>query len=136
MQTFLNFIETELDYKEFIDNEGLIVLDVYSEWCGPCFSMIKYIREVFMDYLFLKHQYPTYNLHIALCKVNNIPQLSTFTNNSEPTWIFLMVCLIYGKIIINLSFFIFLKNKEIVQVIYGSNAIKLTNSIKDRLFTE
>lgn len=90
-QPFLATIETQLDFEELVKNDGLIVLDVYSEWCGPCFAMIKYTREVFMDYLLTKPTQQTVNLHIGLCKVDHIEQLSEFANNSEPTWIFLKV---------------------------------------------
>lgn len=89
---FLNLIETEIDYEIFIKRPGLIVLDVYSNWCGPCFAMFKYLRNLFVNYSFTKENDDDEDLlHFGLCKVDNIKQLNIFSNNSEPTWIFINV---------------------------------------------
>lgn len=91
-------MESELEFEEFIRKDGLIVLDVYSAWCGPCFSMIKYLREVFMDYSQHKPIEQADYLHFGLCKVDNIRHLNEFANNCEPTWVFIKVLYFCGPI--------------------------------------
>ncbi|KAK4004485.1 hypothetical protein OUZ56_006218 [Daphnia magna] len=59
-----------------------VVVDVYSEWCGPCTAMASHLKEI-------KLQLGDDFLHCALAKADCIGQLSKFRSRSEPTWLFL-----------------------------------------------
>jgi thiol-disulfide isomerase/thioredoxin len=77
-------IETEAHWKLLLRREGLIVVEVYAGWCGPCLSMVNILRKVKVD---------ANDDRLTLATVNseNIAELRIFKGQSEPAWIFMGV---------------------------------------------
>ncbi|XP_045031124.1 thioredoxin domain-containing protein 3 isoform X2 [Daphnia magna] len=75
-------VATNEEWEELTKLQGLVVVDVYSEWCGPCTAMASHLKEI-------KLQLGDDFLHCALAKADCIGQLSKFRSRSEPTWLFL-----------------------------------------------
>ncbi|XP_029049566.2 uncharacterized protein LOC114879127 [Osmia bicornis bicornis] len=86
-------IETEEDWAQLLAREGLILADVYSEWCGPCIAMVSTLRNV-------KLEFGGDAISYAIVKNDNIADLERFRGNSEPVWMFIqngqMVHLMFG----------------------------------------
>ena len=78
MQVF-NIKETELD--EILENNNLVLVDIWAEWCGPCKSL-----SPILDELQVKYQDK-----IQIVKVNadeNSGLLARFAVRSIPTMLF------------------------------------------------
>ncbi|KAF5275641.1 hypothetical protein FQA39_LY06753 [Lamprigera yunnana] len=86
-----------------------IVVDVYSDWCGPCMSMLPTLSKI--------KQQVGGEITFAKANANNILTLEKFRNKSEPTWLLLA-------------------GGKIVNVVYGSNSPQLLNTISSQLKKE
>ncbi|KAL2718977.1 TXND6 protein [Vespula squamosa] len=86
-------VSNEEDWQELLERPGLIVVDVYSDWSGPCVAMIGILRKI-------KMEIAGEAINYAIAKNDEIEDLQRFRGLCEPVWMFLqngkMVNLIFG----------------------------------------
>ena len=94
----------------YIENQGLVVVDVYSEWSGPCSAMTNFLKKI-------KLEVNDDLLHYAMAKSDTIPQLEVFRGQCKPTWLFM-------------------SGGEPVAVMHGANAPLLQKMIEKEIRKE
>ncbi|XP_076289122.1 uncharacterized protein LOC143213292 isoform X1 [Lasioglossum baleicum] len=90
-------LQTEIlnneDWEKLLKKTGLIVVDVYSEWSGPCTGMVSILKKV-------KMEIGGDALSYATAKCDYITDLERFQGKSEPIWMFIhngrMINLMFG----------------------------------------
>ncbi|XP_050714981.1 thioredoxin domain-containing protein 6-like [Eriocheir sinensis] len=75
-------LDSDRDWTNICKRPGLLVVDVYSEWCGPCSSMIGHLRRIKLE---LGDEYLT----LAVANADSIEILANFRGKAEPTWLIL-----------------------------------------------
>nr|CAH0105227.1 unnamed protein product [Daphnia galeata] len=75
-------VTSDEKWEDLAKLQGLVVVDVFSAWCGPCTAMASQLKEI---KLLLGDDF----LHCAVAKADSISQLAKFRGRSEPTWLFL-----------------------------------------------
>ncbi|KAF5307742.1 hypothetical protein FQR65_LT06613 [Abscondita terminalis] len=113
MKAFKEFAQVQVNsnyqWERLLENKNLLVVDVYSGWCGPCKSMIPTLKN-------LKNKIGE-GITFAIANSENITVLEKFRGKSEPTWLLLA-------------------DGQIVNVVYGSNCPKLLSTITSELKRE
>jgi len=86
-------VNTETEWQQLLSRPGLIVVDVYSDWSGPCTAMISTLKKIQLEVGLEAVDY-------AIARNDDIDDLARFRGRSEPTWMFLqngkMVNLMFG----------------------------------------
>ncbi|XP_023954141.1 thioredoxin domain-containing protein 3 homolog [Bicyclus anynana] len=103
-------LATDDEWNKFLLRDGLLVVDVYTEWCGPCIGMVGNLKKI-------KVEIGGDNLHLAIAKADTIECLKRFRNRSEPTWMFLA-------------------GGQLVNVVFGADAPRLARTIVEELKVE
>ncbi|CAG9784744.1 unnamed protein product [Diatraea saccharalis] len=128
-------LNTDDDWKKFLLRDGLLgkynpvfigrqcsdnnisvsfcqhkVVDVYTEWCGPCIGMVGNLKKI-------KVELGGDNLHLAVAKSDTIECLKRFRKRSEPTWMFIA-------------------SGQLLNVVFGADAPRLTRTIEQELRNE
>ncbi|XP_026699758.1 thioredoxin domain-containing protein 3 [Athene cunicularia] len=82
-------ITNQNQWDEMLLTKGVVVIDVYQAWCGPCKAVVNLLRK-------LKNEFGEDDvLHFAVAEADNIPTLQPFRNKCEPVFLF---C-VNGKIV-------------------------------------
>ena len=61
---------------------GLTIVDIYSEWAGPCTAMSGALKKI-------KLEVGDDSLVYAMAKSDTIPQLKKFRGHCKPTYLFM-----------------------------------------------
>lgn len=103
-------LNTDDEWNKFITRDGLLVVDIYSEWCGPCIGMVGNLKKI-------KVEIGGDSLHLAVAKSDTIECLKRFRKRSEPTWMFI-------------------GSGQLINVVFGADAPRLTRTIIQELHNE
>lgn len=86
-------VSTDEEWQQLLSRPGLIVVDVYSDWSGPCTAMVSTLRKI-------KMEIGGETVNYAIARNDDIDHLARFRGRSEPAWMFLqdgkMVNLMFG----------------------------------------
>ncbi|XP_005109042.2 thioredoxin domain-containing protein 3 homolog [Aplysia californica] len=103
-------LETQEEWEECLAMEGLWVVDVYQEWCGPCNALQGTFRR-------LKNELGDSLLHFAVAKADTIDALEQYRGRCEPT-------------------FLFYAGGVLVSFVHGANAPKVQRTLTEQLAHE
>lgn len=82
----LNIFSSEVDLVEICMHgsafQGLTIVDVYSDWSGPCSAMTNFLKKI-------KLEVNDDMLQYAMAKADTIPQLELFKGHCRPIWLFI-----------------------------------------------
>uniref|UniRef100_A0A146KSJ8 Thioredoxin domain-containing protein 6 n=1 Tax=Lygus hesperus TaxID=30085 RepID=A0A146KSJ8_LYGHE len=96
-------VTSDEEWDALLERKGLIVVDVFTEWCGPCVAMMSNLKKI-------KLEHGSDNLHLAVANADFVTRLSRFKGKSEPTWVFVA-------------------GGQLLRVFFGSNAPALMKMI-------
>ncbi|XP_065485830.1 thioredoxin domain-containing protein 3 [Caloenas nicobarica] len=98
---FQTIITDQDQWDEMLLKKGVVVIDVYQAWCGPCKAVLNLFRK-------LKTEFDDDDvLHFAVAEADSIPTLEPFRKRCEPV-------------------FLFCVNGKIIAMVRGANAPLLT----------
>ncbi|CAG9862739.1 unnamed protein product [Phyllotreta striolata] len=103
-------VQSDEEWDALLLNDGVIVVDIYSEWCGPCVGMAPTLRK-------LKSEFGGDLLVLAVAKSDNIKALKRFRNKSEPTWLFI-------------------SKGQMMNLMFGANALEITGAVFEEVNRE
>ncbi|NWW84822.1 TXND3 protein, partial [Rhynochetos jubatus] len=103
---FQAIITNQNQWDEMLLTKGVVVIDVYQAWCGPCKAVVNLFRK-------LKNELGEEDvLHFAVAEADSISTLRPFRNKCEPV-------------------FLFCVNGKIIAIVRGVNAPLLTKKITE-----
>ncbi|XP_052834459.1 thioredoxin domain-containing protein 6 isoform X2 [Octopus bimaculoides] len=74
-------LETQEDWEDFLSKEGLLVIDVYQEWAGPCTSLVNNFKK-------LRNELSDDFLRYAVAKADRIESLVLYRGKCKPCFLF------------------------------------------------
>ncbi|KAM8810401.1 thioredoxin domain-containing protein 3 [Eudromia elegans] len=99
-------ITNQNQWDEMLLTKGVLVIDVYQAWCGPCKAVVNLFRK-------LKNEFSEDDLlHFAVAEADSIVTLKPFRNKCEPV-------------------FLFCVNGKIISIVRGANAPLLNKKITE-----
>ncbi|NXD19450.1 TXND3 protein, partial [Spelaeornis formosus] len=79
---FQTIISNQDQWDEMLLTKGIVVIDVYQAWCGPCKAVLNLFRK-------LRNDFSDDNvLHFAVAESDNIETLKPFRRSCEPVFLF------------------------------------------------
>ncbi|XP_026711299.1 thioredoxin domain-containing protein 6 isoform X2 [Athene cunicularia] len=105
----INISSQEL-WEEMLCLKGLIVVDAFQAWCGPCKAVVDLFRKI-------RNEIGSHLLHFAVAEVDSIDGLEEYRGRCEPV-------------------FLFYAGGELVAVVRGVNAPVLQRTILEQLTLE
>lgn len=103
-------IKTQEQWDDLLSKEGLIVVDTYSAWCGPCKAIVSSFKRI-------KNELGDDLLVFATAETDSIDSLEGYRMKSQPTFLFYA-----GGILVN--------------VVRGCNCPLLVKTIRSELEKE
>ncbi|XP_068101341.1 thioredoxin domain-containing protein 6-like isoform X2 [Hyperolius riggenbachi] len=103
-------INNQEQWEESLASKGLLVVDVYQAWCGPCKTAVSLFRKI-------KNELGDDLLLFAVAEADSIDALDKYRGKCEPT-------------------FLFFAGGELVAVVRGANAPLLQKTILEQLEAE
>ncbi|XP_069108063.1 thioredoxin domain-containing protein 3 homolog isoform X5 [Argopecten irradians] len=103
-------IETQEEWEDVMSKEGLYVIDVYQEWCGPCVGMVGVFKKI-------KNDLGDPLLKYAVAKADTIDALEKYRGRCEPC-------------------FLFYATGVLVAVIRGANSPQVMRTVTEQLQQE
>ncbi|XP_053327356.1 thioredoxin domain-containing protein 6 [Spea bombifrons] len=103
-------INNQEQWEEMMLTKGLLVVDVYQAWCGPCKTAVSLFRKI-------KNELGDDLLQFAVAEADSIDALEKYRGKCEPT-------------------FLFFAAGELVAVVRGANAPLLQKTILEQLAAE
>ncbi|NWW27477.1 TXND3 protein, partial [Falcunculus frontatus] len=86
---FQTVITNQNQWDEMLQKNGIVVIDVYQAWCGPCKAVLNLFRK-------LRNEFSEDNvLHFAVAEADSIDSLKPFRKSCEPVFLFS----VHGKIL-------------------------------------
>ncbi|XP_014602017.1 PREDICTED: uncharacterized protein LOC106785801 isoform X1 [Polistes canadensis] len=81
------------EWAQILTKKGLLVVDIYAAWSGPCTGMVSTLKKI-------KMEIGGDALSYATARCDNITDLQRFKEKSEPIWMFIrdgmMINLMFG----------------------------------------
>ncbi|XP_040982368.1 thioredoxin domain-containing protein 6 isoform X2 [Aquila chrysaetos chrysaetos] len=105
----VNISSQEL-WEEMLCLKGLIVVDAFQAWCGPCKTVVDLFRKV-------RNEVGSDLLHFAVAEVDSIDALKKYRGKCKPV-------------------FLFYAGGELVAIVRGANAPLLQKTILEQLAVE
>lgn len=103
-------IDNQEQWEETLSSKGLIVVDIYQAWCGPCKTTVSLFRKI-------KNELGDDLLLFAVAEADSIDALEKYRGKCEPT-------------------FLFFAGGDLVAVVRGANAPLLQKTILEQLEAE
>ncbi|XP_076088094.1 thioredoxin domain-containing protein 6-like isoform X21 [Mytilus galloprovincialis] len=103
-------IESQEEWEDLLSKEGLNVIDVYQEWCGPCTGMVSNFKKI-------KNEMGDPLLKFCTAKADMIDSLDKYRGHCEPC-------------------FLFYAGGCLVAVVRGANSPKILRTITEQLKQE
>ncbi|XP_054691461.1 thioredoxin domain-containing protein 6 isoform X1 [Grus americana] len=103
-------INSQEVWEEMLYLKGLIVVDGFQAWCGPCKTVVDLFRKI-------RNEVGSDLLHFAVAEVDSIDALEKYRGKCEPV-------------------FLFYTGGELVAVVRGANAPLLQKTILEQLAVE
>ena len=93
-------VTSEQDWDRLVHTAGLVLVDVYSGWCGPCSSMEAHLKRLRMASIMAEDR-----VSLARACCDHIEELAPFRKDPRPTWYILFFqCIAMNVIISGCSF--------------------------------
>ncbi|NXM62714.1 TXND3 protein, partial [Illadopsis cleaveri] len=86
---FQTIISDQNQWDEMLLTKGIVVIDVYQAWCGPCKAVQNLFRKLKLDFS------EDNLLHFASAEADSIETLKSFRKSCEPVFLFS----VHGKIL-------------------------------------
>ena len=80
----VTLVQTEQEWERLVHTLGLVVVDIYSTWCGPCTAMDFHLKRLKVSSVEGEDK-----VSLARACCDEIEELAPFRTDPRPTWLFL-----------------------------------------------